>query len=334
MGNGHGISADLNVSDIEKNEPSPGVRLRPHTTVNNNKSSKNLCASITEEESGAYITRCALTIHDEHHTPSYITRPQTPTVLNRESLMTHSLHSTNRDDEDRTTMNDSGYLEAEFHPYPTHTFSQVSDDSLMAPTPVSIDSDQQEKLIPQASSKRSSLSDPAMHDLASELSSRESYIQGDLDHEDYDDDIISVEINVSHGEDVEGDVASTDTLMGSLLHSYSDDQSTTDTTIHSNSPREVRNSSRCSNSRDSWTDSSDLWRDIDDLSSNYSPSPKHLLSHLQMEECEYVSSGHGSPLSQARSSHSRTSSITSTDIELEATSVDISVSTTLEMFQL
>ena len=336
------LSAGMNFDDDNNDRFSTGVRHR--NTISNSETTKpansEIGASIIEDISGAYISRsafpndstldCCITQQSNSHQIENIPLPSiTPqsqelladnAALDAMAPLPHILPAP-----DDRAMNDSGYMDLQVDVC-NNTIPHVTsgNDSLLSPTPNSLCSDLDAEVKQKESSDVSSLSDQHMHDLAfSDFSSCRGSCEPDIE-----DEVVQIEIEADQdGGDmtINPELASTETLMGSLLERYQtddneDDKSvpcTNSSTILTDSPRDSQ-SLPDTVTKDSWTDGSDLWRDSN-LSSPFSPvSQGRRETDLGNSR---PGSTFGSPLLSIRSEHSRSSSITSADVELEASSL-------------
>ena len=341
------LSAGMNFDDDNNDRFSTGVRHR--NTISNSETTKpansEIGASIIEDISGAYISRsafpndstqndastldCCITQQSNSHQIENIPLPSiTPQsqeladdgALDAIAPLPHTLTAP-----DDRAMNDSGYMDLQVDVC-NNTIPHVTsgNDSLLSPTPNSLCSDLDTEVKQKESSDVSSLSDQHMHDLAfSDFSSCQGSCEPDIE-----DEVVQIEIEADQdGGDmtINPELASTETLMGSLLEHYQTDENeddksvpcTNSSTILTDSPRDSQ-SLPDTVTKDSWTDGSDLWRGSN-LSSPFSP-----VSQGRRETDSGNSrpgSVFGSPLLSIRSEHSRSSSITSADVELEASSL-------------
>lgn len=341
MGNTKSISAGISLGEIDNlkdlSSSPPGVRHRNGLSINNNHRDSLVSASIIDDNSGAYISRSAYKsgvangITD--HTPKRKSYTQESETTSPPQLLVP--HET-------VTMNDSGYLELE-----TQLNSQLSETEPEVAQTSFIEESIRLRTTnaPGVSSIRSSLSDQLIHDLGSECGSISPYrgLQGD--DLQADEDVLSVELYYEHDDNIaliDPDTASTNTLLGSLIQSSEEasdgstatSASTVSTDLETSNnlqsfhspPLRSSATSRASDTKDSWTDSSEFWRELDEMSSPFSlPSPRHPQA-LQLSMENLCSSGHSSPLFVPKPNHSRTSSITSVDIDIDAGCADTEVS--------
>ena len=328
MGNGGSLSAGLSFQEeqtVEQIKDENRVRHRQNINNNHIRQVQDIGASIVEKESGAYISRSTLTFDattealpkcgselEAQHPDDDREKVSSKDLCSSSSSTRDAMRPIN----DTGSMNDSGYLDLETG---LRLTSHTSDNSLL--TVKQMDRDSALSLL-RVSSDRSSLSDQAIHDLVSDNSScQSSQLADNLDEED----LLSVELYDNVESDA--DLASMNTLLGSTARSSDEtcesSLASTDITLYSSSqPEELCHS----DAKDTWTDSSDLWRELDDVPSPFSPSPRPLVQGRDSMENLQISSAHSSPLFVPKSNHSRTSSITSADIGLEAGSIDSQVS--------
>lgn len=332
------LSAGVSFDDDRINGSVTGVRHRniihksERPTTQSGQS--NLGASIIDDESGAYISRSAFLMdsegdksncepptngfrHDIKSVSSISQLSDTNLVNNTQSSnMESSSIDTNSQltlPSDQTGMNDSGYLDIDSCNNKVTTGMSHSD-SLLSPTPTahSVSDDQDCEIRQRDVSEISSLSDQHMHDLAlSDLSSCQGSGEPDLDEE-----VVQIELEGQNsGDPANEELASTDTLLDLVEQCIHDDTGqfceTSSIDQNNESPRECL-SLPDTITKDSSTDCSDPWRESS-LSSPYSPFSRR-------DTDSRASSVFGSPLLSVRSEHSRSSSITSADVELEASS--------------
>ena len=279
------LTAGIQVDDGISSDGASGVRHR-------NSPKTNLCASIVEVESGAYISRTAFNAEHVNSRNGL----HTSTSLDHVSLTQHNdiqgsdapLSAHQLPDAIKPDMSDSGYLEVD-ECKQTKTNSNCS-----CPRHK------------RESSEVSSLSDQQMRDLTldatlSEFSSSGGSCQYQPD--DIDEDVLYVEIGADEHNDseTEGYDQLLDSMGGSGVE-YSG--SSTDTTLTTDT--DSMQNQLYLNSQSDLTDS---------------PISSPLLSARKDYESSRPSSVFSSPLFGAVSvsGHSRSSSITSTDIDLEAT---------------
>lgn len=330
MGNNKSLSAEINHGE-STTDITTSVRHRNGVAHNNNHNV--LTASVVEEDSGAYISRTAY----KAELPD-LQFPVTDHPTIKTAAITKSQLSV---PPDIVAMNDSGYLEFENIRQRRRASLETGAKSSSSQTSGSMNSNDGMKV----NSVRSSLSDQMIHDLESDCGSLTSY-QGLHDLLPDEEDILTVEI---YDPDGRGDLtlfhpetASTNTLIGSMgqpsdsvPESGSSTARSTDTEKHVSPepPRESGVNSRSSDAKDSWTDSSEFWRELDELSSPISlPSPRHPQA-LRLSTENLSSSGHSSPLFVPKPHHSRTSSVTSADIEIEANCDTSNVSSSIAVHQ-
>lgn len=287
MGNGNSLSAGIDIEDGN----TAGVRHRATST-------KTVCASIVEGISGAYISREAFSqdsniltermLSEAVHNTDWL-----PPVKDSEATLAISQSSSDVIDPLRE-MSDSGYLE-------------VDDDCRNSTLKTN-----QDGVFHRESSEVSSLSDQHLRDLCSdtrmsELSSSRSSYQHRID--ELDEDILCAEFIEDEPHDSDTPMVTlTENMLGpdDLEHS----QTSTDTTLTNESLTACQHQ----------------------FSDMYSDSPTELagqqsslLAFIREDGCSSrPSSVFSSPLFGTVSigGHSRSSSITSADIDLEATSME------------